>query len=51
MTEEKKCEKCGGKLELEDNSFDHEFGKYVEKFYYCENCLEQYDYDYFGDFN
>ena len=51
MAKDKICEKCGSELSLEDNSFSHEFGTQVDRFYYCENCLEQYDYDYFRHFN
>jgi len=33
------CPKCKSKnIVFQDDSFDHEFGTEVIKFYYCEDC-------------
>lgn len=33
-----KCDDCGGALQQEDNSFTHEFGIHIDKFYFCVDC-------------
>ena len=34
----KKCKKCNNEMIFEDDSFTHEFGIEINKYYYCENC-------------
>ena len=39
------CPKCYNELEYNDNSFTHEFGVHVDKFYYCDKCDETFTID------
>ena len=39
-----KCPECDSEnLEYEDESFDHEFGKEIIRYYFCNDCDWQED--------
>jgi C4-type Zn-finger protein len=43
--QKKRCPKCSEIMELIDDSFDHEFGVQVIKYWFCPKCKYEEDWE------